>query len=40
VTRDPFKARLLLHVVLSGAATREQIITAFKETGGYGQLST
>ena len=34
---DPLKARLLLHVLLSRGATREQIITAFKEAGGYGQ---
>jgi L-asparaginase len=30
---DPFKARLLLYALLSGGATREQIITAFQEAG-------
>jgi len=30
---DPFKARLLLYVLLSCGATREQIITAFREAG-------
>lgn len=31
---NPFKARMLLYVLLSGGANREQIITAFRETGG------
>jgi L-asparaginase len=31
---DPFKARMLLYVLLSGGASREEIITAFRETGG------
>ena len=34
---DPFKARLLLHVLLSGDATREQVSGAFQAAGGYGQ---
>ena len=34
---DPLKARLLLHVLLSGGAAREQITTAFRAAGGYGQ---
>jgi L-asparaginase len=34
---DPLKARLLLHVLLSGGAAREQITAAFQAAGGYGQ---
>ena len=34
---DPLKARLLLHVLLSGGATREQVSAAFQAAGGYGQ---
>ena len=34
---DPLKARLLLHVLLSGDADREQITGAFRAAGGYGQ---
>jgi L-asparaginase len=34
---DPFKSRLLLHALLSGGATREQIFAAFQVAGGYGQ---
>jgi L-asparaginase len=33
----PLKARLLLHVLLSGGATREQVVAAFQAAGGYGQ---
>jgi L-asparaginase len=34
---DPLKARLLLHVLLSAGATREQVAAAFRSAGGYGQ---
>ena len=34
---DPLKARLLLHVLLSGGASREEIAAAFRTCGGYGQ---
>jgi L-asparaginase len=34
---DPLKARLLLHVLLSGGAACEQISAAFQAVGGYGQ---
>jgi len=34
---DPPKARLLLHVLLAGGAGREEIATAFRAAGGYGQ---
>jgi L-asparaginase len=34
---DPFKARLLLHVLLSGGATGEQVSAAFQAAGNYGQ---
>ena len=34
---DPLKARLLLHVLLSGGAGREQIWAAFGAAGGCGQ---
>jgi L-asparaginase len=35
---DPLKARLLLHVLLSGGASREEIATAFRAGGRHGQL--
>ena len=34
---DPLKARLLLHVLLSGGASRAEIATAFRAGGHYGQ---
>jgi L-asparaginase len=34
---DPLKARLLLHVLLSGGASREEIATAFRTGAVYGQ---
>lgn len=34
---DPLKARLLLHVLLSGGASREEIAAAFQASGLYGQ---
>jgi L-asparaginase len=34
---DPLKARLLLHVLLSGGASREEIAAAFRICGVYGQ---
>ena len=34
---DPLKARLLLHVLLSGGAAHEEIAGAFQAAGGYGQ---
>jgi L-asparaginase len=34
---DPLKARLLLHVLLSGGASREEIAAAFRAGGLYGQ---
>lgn len=34
---DPLKARLLLHVLLSGGVSREGIATAFQDGGMYGQ---
>jgi L-asparaginase/Glu-tRNA(Gln) amidotransferase subunit D len=34
---DPLRARLLLHVLLSGGASREEIATAFRTGGIYGQ---
>jgi L-asparaginase len=34
---DPLKARLLLHVLLSGGAAREEMAGAFQAAGGYGQ---
>ncbi len=34
---DPLKARLLLHVLLAGGAGRNEIATAFRAGGGYGQ---
>ena len=34
---DPLKARLLLHVLLSASASREEIVAAFRAGGGYSQ---
>ena len=34
---DPFKARLLLHVLLAGGAGRQEIVAAFQAGGGYGR---
>ena len=34
---DPLKARLLLHVLLSGGASREEIAAAFRTGGAYGE---
>jgi L-asparaginase len=34
---DPLKARLLLHVLLAGGAGRNEIASAFRAGGGYGQ---
>jgi hypothetical protein len=34
---DPLKARLFLHVLLAGGVNREEIATAFRAAGGYGQ---
>ena len=35
---DPLKARLPLHVLLSGGASREEIAAAFQAAGVYGLL--
>ena len=37
---DPLKARLLLHVLLSGGAAHEEIAGAFQAAGGYGHAVT
>jgi len=34
---DPLKARLLLHVLLSRGASREEVAAAFRAGGLYGQ---
>ena len=34
---DPLKARLLLHVLLTASASREEIVAAFRAGGGYSQ---
>jgi L-asparaginase len=34
---DPLKARLLLHVLLSASVSREEIVAAFRASGGYNQ---
>jgi L-asparaginase len=34
---DPLKARLLLHVLLSGGASRKETATAFRTGAVYGQ---
>ncbi len=34
---DPLKARLLLHILLAGGSTREQVTAAFQVAGGYAQ---
>jgi L-asparaginase len=34
---DPLKARMLLHVLLSGGASHQEIATAFRAAGAYGQ---
>lgn len=35
----PFKARILLHLLVAGGATRDEIVTAFDAAGGHAAVS-